>query len=111
MSIISIKQSGELACTYAALILHYDGQEITEDKINAVVKGAGLTIEPYWANLYAKFLATKPIEDLISNVGGGGGGGGAGAGAAAAGDAPAAAAVKEEVVEEEEEDMGFDLFD
>ena len=79
--------------------MHDDGQEITEDKINAVVKGAGITIEPYWANLFAKFLASKPVEELISNVGGGGGGDGA------------AEEKKEEVVEEEEEDMGFDLFD
>ena len=83
--------------------MHDDGQEITEDKINAVVKGAGITIEPYWANLFAKFLASKPVEELISNVGGGGGGGGGGDGAAEE--------KKEEVVEEEEEDMGFDLFD
>ena len=85
--------------------MHDDGQEITEDKINAIVKGAGITIEPYWANLFAKFLASKPVEELISNVvvGGGGGGGGGGDGAAEE--------KKEEVVEEEEEDMGFDLFD
>jgi len=92
--------SGELACTYAALILHDDGQEITEDKINAVVKGAGITIEPYWASLFSKFLQSKPVEELISNDGGGDAGGGGGGEAA-----------KEEAVEEEEEDMGFDLFD
>ena len=78
--------------------MHDDGQEITEDKINAVVKGAGITIEPYWAGLFSKFLQSKPVEELISNVGGGGGGGGG-------------EAAKEEAVEEEEEDMGFDLFD
>lgn len=93
--------------------MHDDGQEITEDKINAVVKGAGITIEPYWANLFAKFLASKPVEELISNVGGvgvGGGGGGGGVGGGGGGDG-AAEEKKEEVVEEEEEDMGFDLFD
>ncbi len=89
--------------------MHDDGQEITEDKINAVVKGAGITIEPYWANLFAKFLASKPVEELISNVVVGDGGGGGGEGCD--GGDGAAEEKKEEVVEEEEEDMGFDLFD
>jgi len=94
--------------------LHDDGQEITEDKINAVVKGAGITIEPYWASLFSKFLQSKPVEELISNVGGGGGGGSCGGGGGGGGDAGGGGggeAAKEEAVEEEEEDMGFDLFD
>jgi len=101
--------------------LHDDGQEITEDKINAVVKGAGITIEPYWASLFSKFLQSKPVEELISNVGGGGGGGsggggggsggGGGGGGGDAGGGGGGEAAKEEAVEEEEEDMGFDLFD
>ena len=103
--------SGDLACTYAALILHDDGQEVTADKISAVVSASGLELEPYWAGLFAKFLEQKSVGDLISNVGAGGGGGGGG-GAAAGGDAggDAAAAAPEEE-EEEEADMDFDLFD
>ena len=66
------KMSGDLACTYAALILHDDGQEVTADKMAAVVSAAGLTIEPYWTGLFAKFLETKSVGDLISNVGAGG---------------------------------------
>jgi len=102
--------SGDLACTYAALILHDDGQEVTADKISAVVSASGLEIEPYWSGLFAKFLEEKSVGDLISNVGAGGGGGGGG-GAAAGGDAggDAAAAAPEE--EEEEAEMDFDLFD
>ena len=102
--------SGDLACTYAALILHDDGQEVTADKISAVVAASGLELEPYWSGLFAKFLEQKSVGDLISNVGAGGGGGGGG-GAAAGGDAggDAAAAAPEE--EEEEAEMDFDLFD
>ena len=102
--------SGDLACTYAALILHDDGQEVTADKISAVVSASGLELEPYWSGLFAKFLEQKSVGDLISNVGAGGGGGGGG-GAAAGGDAggDAAAAAPEE--EEEEAEMDFDLFD
>ena len=103
--------SGDLACTYAALILHDDGQEVTADKISEVVKASGLEIEPYWAGLFAKFLEQKSVGDLISNVGaGGGGGGGGGATGGAGGDAGAEAAPAEEE-EEEEADMDFDLFD
>ncbi|ABO99899.1 Cytolic 80S ribosomal protein P1; Cytosolic 60S large ribosomal subunit protein P1 [Ostreococcus lucimarinus CCE9901] len=103
--------SGDLACTYAALILHDDGQEVTADKISAVVSASGLELEPYWSGLFAKFLEQKSVGDLISNVGAGGGGGGGG-GAAAGGDAggDAAAAAPEEE-EEEEAEMDFDLFD
>ena len=103
--------SGDLACTYAALILHDDGQEVTADKISAVVSASGLELEPYWSGLFAKFLDQKSVGDLISNVGAGGGGGGGG-GAAAGGDAggDAAAAAPEEE-EEEEAEMDFDLFD
>ena len=103
--------SGDLACTYAALILHDDGQEVTADKISAVVSASGLELEPYWSGLFAKFLEQKSVGDLISNVGAGGGGGGGG-GAAAGGDAggDAAAAAPEEE-EEEEAELDFDLFD
>ena len=103
--------SGDLACTYAALSLHDDRQEVTADKISAVVAASGLELEPYWSGLFAKFLEQKSVGDLISNVGAGGGGGGGG-GAAAGGDAggDAAAAAPEEE-EEEEAEMDFDLFD
>ena len=99
--------SGDLACTYAALILHDDGQEVTADKISAVVAASGLELEPYWSGLFAKFLEQKSVGDLISNVGAGGGGGGGG-GAAAGGDAAAAAPEEED---EEEAEMDFDVFD
>lgn len=104
--------AGDLACTYAALILHDDGQEVTADKISAVVAASGLEIEPYWAGLFAKFLESKSVGDLISNVGAGGGAPAAAGGAAAAGgDAGAAAAAPAEEEEEEEAAMDFDLFD
>ena len=103
--------SGDLACTYAALILHDDGQEVTADKISEVVKASGLEIEPYWAGLFAKFLEQKSVGDLISNVGGGGGGGGGSRAAGGAGGDAGAEAAPAEEEEEEEADMDFDLFD
>eukprot|EP00879_Flechtneria_rotunda_P000264 GHRR01000349.1.p1 GENE.GHRR01000349.1~~GHRR01000349.1.p1 ORF type:complete len:111 (+),score=58.46 GHRR01000349.1:149-481(+) len=108
--------TSELACVYAALILHDDGLEITGDNINTVVKAAGITVEPYWPSLFAKLFSKKSVEDLIANVGAGGGGAAAaapaagGASAAAGGAAPAKEEKKEEP-SEEDEDMGFSLFD
>tara|TARA_B110001469_G_scaffold114530_1_gene118499 strand:- start:740 stop:1054 length:315 start_codon:yes stop_codon:yes gene_type:complete len=103
--------SGDLACTYAALILSDDGQEVTAEKMDTIIKAAGVTIEPYWSMLFGKFVATKSVDELIANVGAGGGGGGGGgcSGGGDAGGAAAAAPVEEE--EEEEETGDFDLFD
>ncbi|KAL0358832.1 UNVERIFIED_CONTAM: 60S acidic ribosomal protein P1 [Sesamum calycinum] len=110
---------GELACTYAALILFDDGIPITAEKIATLVKAANVTVESYWPSLFAKLCEKKNIEDLILNVGAGGGGaavavaapaGGAAGGAAAAA-APAAEEKKEEPKEESDDDMGFSLFD
>ena len=100
----------ELACTYAALILHDDGIAITADKIATIAKAAGVELEPYWPALFAKLLERKPIEELIPNVGGGAAPAAAGA---AAGGAAAEEEKKEESSEEEEsdDDMGFSLFD
>eukprot|EP01094_Clydonella_sp_ATCC50884_P018860 TRINITY_DN356_c0_g1_i1.p2 TRINITY_DN356_c0_g1~~TRINITY_DN356_c0_g1_i1.p2 ORF type:complete len:116 (+),score=35.28 TRINITY_DN356_c0_g1_i1:42-389(+) len=107
----------ELAVTFASLILHDDGIEITADKIAAVTKAAGLSVQPVWARLFSKALAGKDLDDLILNAGGSGpAAGGAAPAAAAAGGAAAAEAPKEEAKKEEEEeesddDMGFGLFD
>tara|TARA_B110000305_G_C18797455_1_gene341124 strand:+ start:124 stop:309 length:186 start_codon:yes stop_codon:yes gene_type:complete len=46
----------ELACTYAALMLHDDGLEITAEKLNKVIKASGNEVEPYWPTLFAKAL-------------------------------------------------------
>ena len=54
--------SGDLACTYAALILSDDGQEVTGDKMDTIIKAAGVTIEPYWTMLFSKFLSSKPLR-------------------------------------------------
>ncbi|KAL9251950.1 Large ribosomal subunit protein P1z-like protein, partial [Drosera capensis] len=112
--------SGELACTYACLILHDDGISITSEKIATLVKAANVSVESYWPSLFAKLVEKRNIEDLISNVGAGGGGaavsvsaspsGGGGGGAAAAA-VEEKEEKKEEPKEESDDDMGFSLFD
>jgi hypothetical protein len=63
--------TSELACTYAALILHDDGLEITADNITTILKAANVTVEAYWPSLFAKLFAKKNMDDLITNVGAG----------------------------------------
>ncbi|KAA8910421.1 60S acidic ribosomal protein P1 [Sphaerosporella brunnea] len=110
--------NAELATSYAALILADEGIDITADKIQTLIKAAGVSdVEPIWASLFAKALEGKDVKDMLLNVGAGGAApvaaGAPTAGGAAAGGAAEAAEEKEEKKEEEEsdEDMGFGLFD
>ncbi|KAI3838841.1 hypothetical protein MKX03_002617 [Papaver bracteatum] len=113
-----MSSSGELACTYATLILHDDGIPITADKIATLVKKANVQYESYWPGLFAKLAERKNIEDMITNVGATGGGAFAAVavsassgGAATAVEAPAAEE-KKKVEEESDDDMDFmSIFD
>ncbi|POS83195.1 hypothetical protein EPUL_003944 [Erysiphe pulchra] len=106
----------ELAVSYAALILADDGVDITADKLQTLIKAAGIEdVEPIWSTLFAKALEGKDVKELLLNVGSGGGA----AAPASSGDSGAAAATEdkkaeekeEEKEEESDEDMGFGLFD
>ncbi|EGV92231.1 60S acidic ribosomal protein P1 [Cricetulus griseus] len=77
----------ELACIYSALILHDYEVTVTEDKINALIKAAGVNVEPALANVN--------IGSLICNIGAGGPAPAAGA-APAGGPAPSTAAAPAE---------------
>merc|ERR1712178_22807 len=87
LSKLSKTEKDELCVSYAALMLHDDGVEITAEKLTKVIKESGNEVEPYWPMLFAKALKTHKIGDLLSNLGSAGGGGGAGPAAAATGDA------------------------
>ncbi|KAI5695744.1 60S acidic ribosomal protein P1 isoform X2 [Diaphorina citri] len=110
--------TAELACVYSALILVDDDITVTGEKIQTVLKAAGVEVEPYWPGLFAKALEGVNVKELISNVGSGAGAGPAAAAPAAAqAAAPAAAEAKEDKKKKEEsdegsdDDMGFGLFD
>ncbi|KAK6926087.1 hypothetical protein RJ641_007806 [Dillenia turbinata] len=84
---------GEVAATYACLILHDDGIPITAEKISTLINAAKVKAEPYWPLLFAKLAEKRNIDDLILNVGSGGGGAAVAVAAPAGGSAaPAAAA-------------------
>ena len=94
---LSAHEKDELVCSYAALLLQDDGQEITADALNKVIKASGNSVESYWPGLFAKAIAGTNIADIIANIGSAP----APAAAAAAGTAaPAPAAKKEEPKEE-----------
>merc|ERR1712096_182746 len=108
--------NSELACVYAALILADDDVAITGEKIQTILKAAGVDVEPYWPGLFAKALESCNIKDLITNVGSGVGAAPAAGGSAAPAAAADAGAAKEEKKvesekEESDDDMGFGLFD
>ncbi|CAE8629553.1 unnamed protein product [Polarella glacialis] len=107
------EQQDELLCTYAALILHDDGAEITPEAMNNLIKASGNAVEGYWPMLFCKLVANVGVGEMIKMGSGGGGGGGGGGAAVASGGGGAAAPAAEEkkvVEEEEEEDVDFDLF-
>lgn len=102
--------AGQLACAYAALILHDDDMEITAEKMEKIIAAAGVEIEPYWPSLYEKLFKSNSVGDLICNVGAAGpavaaapAGGAAGGGGGGAGEAKEEAPAEEE---EEEEEVG-----
>ncbi|XP_078005074.1 large ribosomal subunit protein P1-like isoform X1 [Phascolarctos cinereus] len=110
----------KLSCIYSALILQNNEVTVTEDKINALIKVAGVNVEPFWPGLFAKSLSNVHIASLVCNIGAGGPVLPAGSAALAGGAAPASTAApaekkKEEAKKEESkesnDDMGFGLFD
>lgn len=60
----------ELACTYAALILHDDGIAVTADKIASILAAAKVEVEPYWPSLFERALKGRNVDDLLLSVSG-----------------------------------------
>merc|ERR1711908_227043 len=89
---LKMENKNELLCAYSALLLSDGGKDVTADNINTVCKAAGASVPAYYAQLFEKVAAMRPVDEIVADAGKVGGcGGGAGAGGAA----PAAAAKKE----------------
>merc|ERR1712072_457526 len=103
--------AGELGCSYAALILHDDGLQVSEENIKKLLNAANVDCEAYWPGIYAKYLA----DDMDKHICSPGGGGAAVAAAAAPGAAGSAGAAKEESESDDDDDgapmAGGGLFD
>jgi len=100
----------QMACTFAALMLHDDGTELNAASLKKVVDASGVTVAAYWPMLFAQALNGQDIGSFLAVSGGQApaqGGNTADAGNAGA----KVEAKKEEVVESEEEDMDLgDMF-
>ena len=58
----------QMACVFGTLLLHDDGQELTEATLKRAISEAGISIQPYWPSLFLKSLQGKSIEEFL-NVG------------------------------------------
>lgn len=52
----------------AALILYDAEAEASADNISAILKAAGIEVEPYWPGLFAKLLEKKSIVSGTTRV-------------------------------------------
>ena len=86
----------QLCCTYAALILHDDGQEVSAAKINKLIDASHNSVEKYWPILFARTLGGRDLSGMIFATSGG-----SAAPAVTGASAPAAAASKQEAKKEE----------
>lgn len=108
------KMSSEASVSYAALILADADIEISSDKLLAITKAAGASVDDIWAEVYAKALEGRDLKELLFSFAAAAPAAGsapAAGAAAASGDAPAAEEKEEEAAEESDDDMGFGLFD
>lgn len=58
----------ETAVSYAALILADEGLEVTPDKLQTLLKAAGVEIEPIWSTIFAKALEGKDVKQILTTV-------------------------------------------
>ena len=91
----------QLSLSYAAFLLADAGAKVNAQSLQGVLDAAGIKSEKLWIDLFAKTLASRPVESFFGVSGGA---------SSAAGSAPAAkeAAKKEEKKEEKKEDKKAD---
>ncbi|KAG5919718.1 hypothetical protein E4U42_006434 [Claviceps africana] len=58
--------NAELASSYAALILADDAVEISAEKLQALIKAAGVEVEPIWTSIFAKVRRRRLPLSIIS---------------------------------------------
>merc|ERR1711966_598876 len=83
----------EELCSYAALILADAGEEVTADKLNTLIKAAGVSVPAFYTQLFEKVAGMRAVSEMYKDAGKVGAGAPAAAGAP--GGAPAAEAKKD----------------
>ena len=63
---ISKAEHDELCCVYAGLLLFDEGMEITADKIQKIIKASGNTVDDYYPEFFAKYLAKADIKSMLT---------------------------------------------
>ena len=63
---ISKAEHDELCCVYAGLLLFDEGMEITADKIQKIIKASGNTVDDYYPEFFAKYLASADIKSMLT---------------------------------------------
>jgi ribosomal protein L12E/L44/L45/RPP1/RPP2 len=63
---ISKAEHDELCCVYAGLLLFDEGMEITADKIQKIIKASGNTVDDYYPEFFAKYLAKTDIKSMLT---------------------------------------------
>merc|ERR1712195_106380 len=56
----------QMACTFAALILHDDGTEVNAASLKKVIDASGIKVASYWPMLFAQGLGGKDIGSFLS---------------------------------------------
>ena len=58
----------DACCSYAALMLHDEGIEITTEKLTKAIKSSGNETEAFYPGLYAKALKGADVGALLESV-------------------------------------------
>jgi len=111
-------ESDELACTYASLILADADVTINPQNIITLTQHVGISVAPFWPNLFTRLLKDKSIEDIVFSAGSAPT---QSTGSSSTGGGSTVASKVEDVPEEKEEEkpeekaesdnMGFSFFD
>merc|ERR1712050_613728 len=56
----------QMACTFAALLLHDDGTELTAASLKKVIDASGVNVAPYWPMLFANALQGKDLGSFLN---------------------------------------------
>jgi large subunit ribosomal protein LP1 len=108
---LSEQARNQLACNLAALILHDEHSDITNENISKVVKASGVNVPGYWPMLVAKALEGQNFSDLLRVTGGGSSSNAPAQQGTTTGTSKPVVEEKKESVKEESEDMDMgDLF-